>query len=389
MAHVPSGKFVLTTLSLPITLVIPERFRLTFEYESACLAGAGAGHASRLNGLTPTVEFSTRTLLATAALRHFGTSYYGRDPAIAIAKEFVMWSGWLNVRGDGLLRLEHAANSGRLAEVAASLGEAVALDLAISAFGIPLTLWSRIPETGADSMDFRAPGSAGDIAIEAKGGYGSVVAVRKNEILRQKARMTSAAEKYGFVLCYEMSGRTALKRKGSYVKIVDPPGVDSRGTTVQKSVLQHYWQVCVSIGLQWMADYLASLLDVRSKPDTVDRLRDQCRRMLKGHNPRLSVHRQEYLGRYFDLLLLIAPGSDRSGPIRYFFFGIATRVLTLLINNEPEEVLLLTRNGSMSFEDTRQGNFGPVFWTGLADGVLRVDLMSDKQLLDEDLGIGD
>lgn len=388
MAQAATGHFSTNPLVVPLIAVLPDRFRLTFEYEPACVTGLGAAHSGRFTALTSTVEFSTTTLLATAALRHFGTSYYAATPAIAMAKELVLWSGWLNARSDGALRLEHASNAGRLAEVAASLGEAVALDLATSAFGIPLPLWVRIPESGGETMDFKAPGPSGDIAIEAKGGHGSVVAVRKKEITKQKAGQTTAAEKYGFVLCYEMAGRPALKSKGSYVKIVDPPGDEEPATPIRAAILRHYWQLASSIGLAWLQAYLALAMDPEADPNRVSTARDEGMRMLRAHNPRLTVRGEQYLGRYFDVRLLLA-GEESPilppGPTPYFFFGIADRVIRALLGSHVEQVLEVARSQDLAFAEERQGRFGPVLVTGLSDGVLRVDLISMEQVLNEDL----
>jgi hypothetical protein len=379
MAQAATGQFSTNRLLFLLTAALPDRFRLKFEHEPACVAGLGAVHSARLHALTTTVEFSTTTLLATAALRHFGTSYYAANTAVAMAKELVLWSGWLNVRGDGALRLEHASNAGRLAEVAASLGEAVALDLATSAFGIPLAHWMRIPESGGGSMDFKAPGPSGDIAIEAKGGHGSVVAGRKKEIVEQKTKQTTAAEKYGFVLCYEMDRQPDLKRKGSYVKMVDPPGEQEPPTPIRTAILTHYFQLASSIGLAWLQTYLALELDPNAEPVRLSTAKNEAMRLYRAHHPRREEGREQYLGRYFDVGLLLAGEETQPitrGPSRYFFFGIAESVIAALLESNVEKVLEFARSQQLAFTEQRAGLFGPVLVTGIADGVLRVDFVS-------------
>lgn len=385
MAQAGVGQFTTRYLVVPLVALLPERFRLTFAYEAACVAGLGAAHVGRLSALTSTVEFSTRTLLATAALRHSGTPY-GGNSGVAMAKELVLWSGWLGVRQDGALRIEQAHNAGRLIEVSSSLGEAVALELAIAAFGVPLALWSRVPETGGLSMDFVAPGASGDIAIEAKCGHGSVVADRKKKILAQKSRQTRAAEKYGFVLCYEMAGRGELGKKGSHITIVDPPGDQEPATPARTAVLRHYSQLASSIGLDWLQRYLDLLMEPSATPESLAKARDEALRKLSGYDSRRRIRQEEYLGRYFDVRLLLAGEQVpmrailRSSP--FFFFGIAASVIRSLLESNVEDVLKITRSRDLAFTEEGFDSNDPILVTVLSDGVARVDFLWRTEIVD-------
>jgi hypothetical protein len=244
-------------------------------------------------------------------------------------------------------------------------------------------------------MDFKAPGPSGDIAIEAKGGHGSAVAARRQEILDQKGRQT-AAEKYGFVLCYQMDGRPALKRKGSYVRVIDPPGdPDAPATPKHVALRRHYCQLAGSIGLAWLEDYLAALLSPKEAPnmDRVRHLREHAMKMIRAHSPRVRIANEIYLGRYFDERLLMSRhglAEGPGGPARYFFFGVAASVVADLLSPEPALLdRLIERTGSDNYalHLTREGNYGPVMYVGLTDGVLRIDLVSMAQALDEDLDV--
>lgn len=390
------GTFSSSRIYFPVMAAIPSRFRLKFEYDSACLAGSGSVHSARFAAITSEAEFEVFDLLAAAALRHFGTPYYSGSTAMAIAKEAMLWSGWLEVRDTGQLLLASARNAGRMAEIASSLGEAVALDLAVTLFDIPLSLWWRIPESGPEGMDFKAPGPNGDIAIEAKGGHGSAVSARKQEILNQKGRQ-SALEKYGFVLCYQMDGRSALKRKGSYVRVVDPPGDrDAPATPRHVALHTHYKQLAVAIGIDWLGQYLAAALAARERPvpdGHLRELRNAARNMVRAHSPRVRVGKEVYLGRYFDeraLAALDRPADVARGPARYFFFGIAASAVANLLSEDPTDLDLLiqrTAGDTYALHEVHDGRYGPIVYTGIRDGILRIDLVSMTQVLDEPLDL--
>src|SRR5690349_13201176 len=90
-----TGPYSGGTFTLAVTCVLPDRFRLSLR-----LGRLSRSARPLFRALGTVVEFETRTLLATAPLRHGGTPYSDGD---AIAKETLLWMGWLGVHQTGPL----------------------------------------------------------------------------------------------------------------------------------------------------------------------------------------------------------------------------------------------------------------------------------------------
>jgi hypothetical protein len=397
-----------------VRIVLPASFRLGFEYEKKCTQYTRKNRAPEFKKFGAEIELDVGQLLATAPLRHYGAPYGLAD---AVTKEMFLWQGWFETRGPkerhpGRLRVNTMAttNSGRLVEFASSLGECVAMDLAIALFKIPLARWQRIPETGGEGMDFKA-GAA--IAIEAKARCSG--GAPKGKITEQKSRQ-KAREKYAFVVCYERKDKKSLRRKGSYVRVLDPPGDTVLEEDPLREVLTHYYQISESIGIWRLMDLLGHELRLpASGHSDLDAARVGGARLLAtvvddaGLNLRrnarvfasnvVSVRGMYYVGRLFDSAELRAWGHLRDTPRPFFFMGISVEVLTmltqyLLANGQEREqrgqqllelVIGPSRGARFRYRFTKQGYLGPVDYYGLEDGLLRVDMYNLHQLTDEDL----
>lgn len=343
-----------------------------------------------------------------------------------MVKEAVAWFGWLDVHSTGPLqgRLHVAAsqgNSGRLAEFAASLGEAVALAFLVDVLRVPLASVVRIPETGPEGMDFK-DGVTGQIAVEGKGGHGSCVAPRKKDAMKQMKRQ-SAAEKYGVIVCYQQQGKSELKSKGSYVHVFDPPGDRRRRRQPPlEAVLRHYRGIAEAIGWWALVDGLGAALALPERDGGVRDWRRLLSGLLKmdGHLEdeelwRARRTRISMLGpgiafrlgssaclarAFFAGLNGIPSALDRPYPGfgSYFLLGlrfdVAVALAKYVLDPNAEHANSLVglvlgddRRERLAFSISRDGALGPVRYTGLEDGVVRVDLVAVRQVVGEDFDV--
>jgi hypothetical protein len=389
-------------------LQLPTSFRLGLEWDAA-VAAAHRDYAVELRKLGHEIEIHVQDLLASAALRHGGAPYEAQRH-LAVEKEAALWSGWLATQPDtglhpGRMMVQPwmRGHSGRLVELSSSLGEAIALHVAEHVFKAPHALWSRIPETGAQKMDFQAdapglgsPPTAGRIiAIEAKSGHGYAVGQVKKDIEKQKAGNTEATEKYGFVLCYEANRpKDPLSKKGSYVKIVDPPVESNRAADPLRAILRHYYQITQVIGPVPLRRLLGLRLgiegdgigDLRKEEDQLAR---EVEKILQRPAVTARVDSDAYTGFVFGAGRLPTGSAQRGLTQRspnvargLAFMGLPHRVVKALLGGheaDMHKLLEFTANGSLRVEPRieAEGTQGAIYWTVLSDGVLRADFSGD------------
>lgn len=411
-----SGNYVSGSFTMSFIVTLPERFRL----------GLRLGKLSKavrpiFKALGHELEFETRTLLATAPLRHGNAPYPAND---AIAKETLLWMGWLGVHRSGPLTgrlLVNAVslgpgNSGRSSEFSASLGECLSLAVMTDILKHPLATIQRIPEN-AEGMDFRT-NSVGGTAIEAKAGHGSCLAAKKRQIAVQMRRQKIASMKYGCVLMYERMHSPKLKRNGSSINVYDPPGVDVGADDIG-DILRHYLQISQAIGFWSLTDginahlglpgrespmdvatrdrLLARLVDFKLEgaQGSVARLRSLAQLSGSGPGIAFAVGDRPYLARSFDFSKVLhwslsAPFSPLL--VLGIAFDIAQALAMYLLKPSRETSSMLERVvfepmgcERRSFTFARTSPLGPVYYCGLEDGTVRVDLNTIMQVLNVDL----
>ncbi|MGH7297519.1 MAG: hypothetical protein ACRELB_21460 [Polyangiaceae bacterium] len=309
----------------------------------------------------------------------------------------MLWAGWLEVRSDGYLSIAtHViGHAGRLTEVAASLGEALALYVAERLLGYSYLLFQRVKETDPLGMDFVAKVSTGEVALEAKArGRWAKKGARK-EIRAQFQKRSSAVEKYGFILLYQQ-GKCGKRRK-SYVQLVDPPGTPVPPTPDEmlRSILEHYYQVSMTIGLWFLATDLSQQLGLPSperpvQGDVLERIRQDPQR---SPGNRIRIHGRTFVGRFF-----MRPDAEPESPEDealfrdwpYFYYGIDVDIVRILFERPSDaldRLLAYSRTylGGSAFRV--EGSQGPIRYAALSDGVLRVDVATREQLEHEDFDV--
>jgi hypothetical protein len=421
------GKYKHKGLMTSLLGTPPKRFRLLLKLGTlsknrrAALAKAGFVNKTE-------IEIDVHAMLAMTPLRHVGTGY-GR--ALAKQKELQGWCGWMGVHASGtnegrLLVAGGSGNPGRQAEFSGSLGESVSLAVMTGLVGVPYAQISRIPENPKrKDMDFESPWLSGGIAVEGKSGHGPVVGKRKAEIKLQM-RNRKAKEKLGVIVCYEREGRAQLKNAGSYVHVYDPPDHPGDGASALLAVLKHYLNISESIGFWALADgvrahlemdprdqawalkqtrrFLIALRDFEikldAKPGDIRRQRNAVGRYGPGFVVGLGP--RTYLCRSFDLVAVAnVPVVDgRHLPLPYFACGIELGVVKAIARyllrpsrRAARALLKLTcgpdRELRNAFAFQRQGPFGPMAYTGLEDGTIRIDMVSMRQLEDAEFDVAE
>jgi hypothetical protein len=383
---------LIATVKHTLSISLPRGFRIDFK-RTKCAALTTFGHTGRASLLSrKPLDVDVGLLAATAILRHAGAPY---NSDLAIAKEKVLWCGWLEPRPDGYLRIARHAigHAGRLTECTASLGEALALYVAERLLGYSIQLYLRIPEKHPLGMDFAATVSTGEVALEAKARGRWSKKGAKKEIREQFAKRATATEKYGFILLYQQGN--SKKRRRSYVQLVDPPGLPTHPTPedLLRRILEHYYQVSMTIGLWFLATVLAERLGVTGPQFPVQQDILQRIRMNPANHPgnHVIINEVKYVGRFFE-----RPNREPESPAEaalldswpYFFFGIDVRVLAILIQAPDDELAKLLAYSKMllgGFSFGVRGEYGAIQYSGLSDGVLRVDLAAKEQLTMEEL----
>lgn len=412
-----ASTFCSQTFAIQFTTVLPSTFRLGLQTE-----GLTGSVEARFVAFGNEIEVAVQGLLALAPLRHGGAPYSAQD---AIVKETLLWFGWLGVHSlgglAGRLLVGAGSNAGRQAEFSAGLAECLAVAVLMDIEQLPLSTIFRIPESGtaAEGMDFRTSGP-GATAIEAKGGHGSCVGRVLDKIHEQMSRQTHAQKKFGLVLCFEKHGASALKRKGSYVHIFDPPDTPRDEEPPGRGVLRHYLQVCQAIGYWSLVDALLEALELpprtsgdtgdalaaklmvlrdltlQGEPGSAERRQSLVRLAWRGPGICFAVDSRPYLGRFFqyeEALGLAEGTSERARPIT--FFGISLDVVRGLASHllQPNDTRVLSDFSTLAFRErhrlraTKPGDLGDVYYTGLEDGVLRVDAISLSEVLTIDLNL--
>lgn len=412
-----SGPYSYETATCQLAVsALPKRFRLKLEVGRLSKAAS-----RRFKPFIPELEVSVPHLLTYAPLRHGHAPYTDGD---AIAKETMLWLGWLGVhvggKLDGRLVVSDGCNAGRQSEFSAGLAECLAVALLSDVLGHPLATIQRIPESGApgEAMDFRTP-TPKAVAIEAKAGHGSCVGTKKKEIAPQMARQTVASRKYGAILCYEKRGSRSLKAKGSYLHVYDPASGGRADGDDLRSMLRHYLRVANTLGFWVLVDGLRSHLGLAPREGAADgefvarglrflagsdlaRLRDapsKLRQHLVAYGPGIlfSVSQRMYLARayYYDRVWPAPPAiADWPRPVTVIGLSLdVVHVLAkfLLAPDSTELVRTLVSEAvrkEHAFQKVDGSTLlGPISYAGLEDGVARVDLTDVDALMTQDLEI--
>lgn len=409
-----SGTFIPGSLSTQLTMVLPDRFRLVLKR-----GRLGAAVRRKLDALGEEIEFDVHGLLTLAPLRHGGAPY---SDGAAVAKETMSWHGWLDAHLAGPLHgrlvVNAASNSGRQSEFSAGLAECIAVAVLTDLLSIPLATIMRIPETGNEGMDFRTSGPDAT-AIESKAGHGSCVSVKKREIAEQMKRQTAARNKYGAILCYEKKGHVPLKRKGSYLYLYDPSDPPRPAEPVQ-AILHHYLRIANAIGFWLLVDGLRRLLGlperehathptdldrrlgalatfrVVGQPGSQERRSSLVALSRSGPGICFDVSGRPYLARAFlyeSLLGLTGVVDPYPRPVTVIglSFDVARELAEAVLMPESTDLCRVFLGDKFRqanrFQRVIADDMSPRYYTGLEDGVVRVDLVSIRALRDEPLDI--